>query len=189
MTKKHAVIFSIIIHIIIAAALIILKFERKKTDDRSPVELEYTFIERPEPVKEDKSDKTVLEKPPEIPLPPVELPVETSDASAAIIASSDTSIAEVQSLVIMPGDTLSPVDSIILEDPGFLALSTVFMERVRNNVPQDTSKKWKRIMPVGMDEYLNAMKFKDGFNNAKMQEDLNSGGIKIPLDAIFDLFD
>ena len=188
MTKKRAVIFSIIIHIIIAAALIILKFERKKMNDQSPIELEYSFTETPKPAEEAKSVKTSVEKPAEIPLPPVELPEENNEITSSAVIT-DSTISEIRSLAVMPKDTLAGTDSLLLGNTNLLALRTIFMNRIADNTPEDTSKKWKQITPVSIEEYLQMMKYKDGFNNAKMQEELNSGGIKIPLDAIFDLFD
>jgi hypothetical protein len=188
MTKKRAVIFSIIIHIIIAAAFIILKFERKKVNDQSPIELEYTFVEKPKPSKKDESVKTAVKKHAEIPLPPVELPEENNEITSSTIIA-DSTFSEIRSLAVMPKDTLADTDSLLFEDKSLLALRTLFMNRVADNTPEDTSKKWKQIAPVSIEEYLELMKYKDGFNNAKMQDELNSGGIKIPLDAIFDLFD
>jgi len=150
--------------------------------------LDYTFIDNSQISKEDNSSKEVAQEVKKIPLPQVELPRENLNESAAFIIIPDTSFSTQQSLAIKPRDSLTALDSLLFIDPNLLVLRTVFMGRVINDTPQDTINKWRPITPVGIQEYMEMLKYSDGFKNAQMQDEYNTGGVKIPLDAIFDLF-
>ena len=188
MIKKHAVIFSILIHILLIVLVILIKLDKHHVKVDRSIILDYKIIDETQASQESQSEKEAAQDAEKIILPPVELPGEKINETVSSEVIPDTSFTTVQSLVIMPHDTLTALDSLLQTNPNLLALRTVFMENVRNDTPVDTSKKWKQITPVGIDEYIRMLKYSDGYKNAQMQDEYNTGGIKIPLDAIFDLF-
>ena len=188
MIKNHAVIYSVLIHILLVIIVILIKLDEQQQRMDRDIYLDYTFIDKSQISKEDQSTNEVAKETEKILLPPVELPRENINETVSSEIIPDTTFSTTQSLAIMPRDSLTSLDSLLLTDPNLLALRTVFMERVINDTPEDTSKKWKQYAPVSMAEYMRKVKYSDGFKNSQMQEKLNSGGIKIPLDAIFDLF-
>jgi hypothetical protein len=188
MIKKHALIFSAFLHVLLVILFTMLKMERTEETYEYPIYLEYEFIERPKTSGEKESEKTIAAKELKKTLPPVELSPETGNEIVSPAVIADTTSCNLKSLAVMPKDKLTALDSVLSTNPSLLTLRTVMMHRISGSMPADTSKKWKYISPVGIDEYLEAMKYSDGFNNAKMQDKYNTGGIRIPLDAIFDLF-
>ena len=174
MIKKHAVIFSVLIHILLVIIVILIKLDKKPVKKDREIVLDYIFIDESQTSKEDQSTIEAVQKVEKIILPPVELPRENINETASSVIIPDTNFTTIQSLAFMPRDSLTALDSLLLINPNLLALRTVFMEGIRNDMPEDTSKKWKQITPVGIEEYIRLLKYSDGFKNSQMQEKYNN---------------